>query len=89
MILSQKNDGSEEDTVAYIVGPSVFFFAFVIRCASAVITTFTTLNPDSRGDAVGFGNTAKAIAHGLLKGSRTYTLLALLIFHRFSFRRAL
>lgn len=68
MILSQKNDGSEEDTVAYIVGPSVFFFAFVIRCASAVITTFTTLNPDSRGDAVGFGNTAKAIAHGLAEG---------------------
>ncbi|WP_160163056.1 glycosyltransferase family 39 protein [Halorubrum lipolyticum] len=33
------------------------------------MTTLTTLNPDSTGDAVGFGNTAETIARGLREGT--------------------
>ncbi|MDB2262455.1 glycosyltransferase family 39 protein [Halorubrum ezzemoulense] len=40
-----------------------------MRGTAAAVTTLTTLNPDSTADAVGFGNTAEAIARGLREGS--------------------
>ena len=47
----------------------LFVIAFLVRSVAAIITTLTTLNPDSRKDAVGFGNTAETIARGLKEGS--------------------
>ncbi|MDS0282274.1 glycosyltransferase family 39 protein [Haloarcula onubensis] len=47
---------------------SVFLLAFSVRVVGAVVTTVTTLNPDSRADAVRFGNGAEAIARGLPTG---------------------
>ncbi|MDB2265757.1 glycosyltransferase family 39 protein [Halorubrum ezzemoulense] len=48
---------------------SILVVAFLIRGVAAVVTTLTTLNPDSTADAIGFGNTAEAIARGLREGS--------------------
>ncbi|MDB2276629.1 hypothetical protein PM022_19315, partial [Halorubrum ezzemoulense] len=48
---------------------SILVVAFLIRSVAAVVTTLTTLNPDSTADAIGFGNTAEAIARGLREGS--------------------
>lgn len=48
---------------------SVLVIAFLIRSIAAVVTTLTTLNPDSTADAIGFGNTAETIARGLREGS--------------------
>jgi 4-amino-4-deoxy-L-arabinose transferase-like glycosyltransferase len=47
---------------------SVFVIGFIVRVVAAVVTTLTTLNPDSRNDAVGFGNTAESIASGIRDG---------------------
>lgn len=46
----------------------VFAIAFFVRGIAAVVTTLTTLNPDSTADAVGFGNNAEMISRGLLEG---------------------
>ncbi|WP_353635041.1 glycosyltransferase family 39 protein [Halobacterium sp. NMX12-1] len=46
----------------------VFAIAIFVRGIAAVVTTLTTLNPDSTADAVGFGNTAETIARGLREG---------------------
>lgn len=47
----------------------IFVIAFLIRSVAAIVTTLTTLNPDSTADAVGFGNIAETIARGLRDGS--------------------
>lgn len=47
---------------------SIFVIGFLVRFIAAGITTVTSLNPDSTGDAVGFGNQAQAIARGILSG---------------------
>jgi 4-amino-4-deoxy-L-arabinose transferase-like glycosyltransferase len=47
----------------------IFVIAFLIRSIAAIVTTLTTLNPDSTADAVGFGNTAETVARGLREGS--------------------
>lgn len=48
---------------------SILVVAFLIRGVAAVVTTLTTLNPDSTADAIGFGNTAETIARGLREGN--------------------
>lgn len=48
---------------------TVFIIAFLVRGIAAVVTTLTTLNPDSTADAIRFGNTAETIARGLREGS--------------------
>lgn len=47
----------------------VFFATFSLRAVAAGITTVTTLNPDSRGDAIGFRHTAIQIADGIQQGN--------------------
>lgn len=47
---------------------AIFVIAFLIRSIAAIATTLTTLNPDSTADAIGFGDTAETIAHGLKNG---------------------
>ena len=46
---------------------SIFLTAFTVRCVAVFVTTLTSLNPDSRADAVGFSRTAKSIAHGMIE----------------------
>lgn len=48
---------------------TVFIIAFLVRGIAAIITTLTTLNPDSTADAIGFGNAAETVARGLIEGS--------------------
>jgi len=47
---------------------SILVIGFLVRFIGAGITTITSLNPDSTGDAIGFGNHAQAIARGILIG---------------------
>ncbi|WP_152420105.1 hypothetical protein [Halorubrum distributum] len=47
---------------------AIFTVAFLIRALAAVGTTFTSLNPSSKADAVVFGDTAEKIAQGLREG---------------------
>lgn len=49
-------------------GLAIFFLALTIRVIAAGITTVTDLNPDSRADAVGFGQSAEMIARGITSG---------------------
>jgi len=52
-------------------GLVVFIVALFVRAVAAVITTLTTLNPDSRADAVIFAKVANIIAENLLQGQLT------------------
>jgi hypothetical protein len=49
-------------------GLFVFTVAFLVRFVAAGITTLTTLNPDSTGDARGFARAAKTIAEDFFQG---------------------
>lgn len=49
-------------------GIIIFLVAFAVRAVAATITTVTTLNPDSQGDAVGFAMAAETVAAGLHRG---------------------
>jgi len=52
-------------------GLGVFMVALSVRAVAAVITTLTTLNPDSRADAVAFARVANTIAENLMQGQLT------------------
>jgi 4-amino-4-deoxy-L-arabinose transferase-like glycosyltransferase len=49
-------------------GLVVFVAALLVRFVAAVVTTVTTLNPDSTADARGFAGVADTIAENLLRG---------------------
>lgn len=46
----------------------VFVVGFAVRLGGAVITSLTTINPDSTGDAISFASAANTIAGGLSNG---------------------
>ena len=46
----------------------IFLVAFCVRLFTAVVTTVTSLNPESQADAAKFGSTANYIADGLMQG---------------------
>ncbi|MGB9931516.1 glycosyltransferase family 39 protein [Haloarcula amylolytica] len=52
-------------------GLVVFIAALFVRAVAAVITTFTTLNPDSTADARGFVRVASIIAGNIMQGQLT------------------
>ncbi|SNR71293.1 hypothetical protein SAMN06266787_11353 [Halorubrum ezzemoulense] len=50
-------------------GFCLFVTAFSFRLVTTIITTVTTVNPDSTADALEFGDRAEKIAQGILEGN--------------------